>query len=57
MTYRQWLVGQALKGVMSRDMAAVAKPEDSARWAVNAADALLELLENEKKGFTNHRTT
>lgn len=49
MTYRQWLVGMALQGLLSKwepsEGKDVADPEDAAFWAVQYADRTIAELE------------
>jgi hypothetical protein len=47
MTYRQWLIGMALQGEMAADAEGVTKPDEHAKAAIEAADAVLVRLERE----------
>lgn len=42
MSYREWLIGQALQGFASTESARDTSFADMAHWAVQAADAVLE---------------
>lgn len=48
MTYRQWLIGLALQGLLA-DPELNLPPEDFARKAIDVADALLARLAEEAK--------
>ena len=53
MTYRQWLVGQALKGVLTQPVSGgIFSAQEVARRAIDAADAVLMELTLEENAAT-----